>query len=233
LHKIKAFTPFFFCQVVFQRLPPEKRRKRKKRPLLQPRSSLLLAGNDSSSQCDGVSSRSTLESDTAPNSPLLHPDSPNPDCEQVSSDYEEVEEEGSSKRTEAFSRLKNSERLCPCTAVTIDDLVFMTLTLGNRHSLTWESQVDILQMFGSIFTGVKIPQSKTTYIKNLFNKEHDINYHVFCDGCHSYIGKRENRTGTSMTCTTCQKDLKVTNPSNSFVTLLNLKLKPFSRMKSL
>jgi len=198
--------------------------------VLQPRSSLLLAENDSSSECDRVSSPSTLESDSASNSSPLTPESqlPSPNNAQDFSDYEVVEEEEYSKTSETFSRRKNSEQLCPCTVTTVDDVVFMTLSLGLRHGLSWETQVDILKMMGSIFPSVNIPQSKSTYIKDLFNKDHDINYHIFCDECHSYIGKRENTSVTSMTCLTCNRELKATNPSNSFVTLsIESQLKTF------
>jgi len=178
----------------------------------------LSAANDSSSESDQVpSSSSCKESDSSQSHHQCL--SPAPDSVQHSSDYEIVEED-SSKKEEFLGRERNSERLCPCTSSTIDDVVFMTLTLGLRHGLSWQAQIDILQMIRSIYKDSKIPQSKTTYLKKLFPKKKDIQYHVFCDGCHSYAGKQsEDTSSKSVICNICSKSLLIRSPSNSFVTL--------------
>jgi len=50
-----------------------------------------------------------------------------------------------------------SERLCKCTNTTVGDLVFMCLVLGVRHNLSWNAQLDILQMVDSIYDKDDIP----------------------------------------------------------------------------
>ncbi|KAK3908968.1 Methionine--tRNA ligase 1 [Frankliniella fusca] len=89
-------------------------------------------------------------------------------------------------------RSKSTEPLCPCTETTVDDLLYMTLTLGLRHGLTWAAQLDILKMMRCVFGDKKIPLSKNSYFKKLSAvSESDIDYHVFCDDCNSYLGKRD------------------------------------------
>ncbi|KAE8737236.1 hypothetical protein FOCC_FOCC017303 [Frankliniella occidentalis] len=85
-----------------------------------------------------------------------------------------------------------SEPLCRCVKTTIGDILFMTLSIGLRHSLTWAAQVDILKMWKSVFSGKKIPLSKPTYQKmlNAVNPS-DIEYQVYCKNCNTYLGKRE------------------------------------------
>ncbi|KAK3907609.1 Sensitive to high expression protein 9-like protein, mitochondrial [Frankliniella fusca] len=70
----------------------------------------------------------------------------------------------------------------------------MTLSLGLRHGLSWAAQVDILKMMRTIFGSDGIPLSKNNFIKKLNAvQESDINYHVYCDVCNSYLGKRDKR----------------------------------------
>ncbi|KAK3917745.1 SPbeta prophage-derived putative integrase/recombinase [Frankliniella fusca] len=87
---------------------------------------------------------------------------------------------------------EESEPLCPCTKTTVGDILFMTLSLGLRHGLTWAAQVDILKMFTSIFCNKKIPLSKPTFLKmlNAVNRS-DIEYRVYCKNYNTFMGRRE------------------------------------------
>lgn len=41
------------------------------------------------------------------------------------------------------SSSSEQEILCPCTKITVADVMFMCLVLGLRHNLSWEVQIDI------------------------------------------------------------------------------------------
>ncbi|KAE8737332.1 hypothetical protein FOCC_FOCC017206, partial [Frankliniella occidentalis] len=87
---------------------------------------------------------------------------------------------------------KEGEPLCNCTKTTVGDVMFMTLALGLRHGLSWDAQVDILKMISTVFVDKKIPLSKNTYISKLQAMEDsDIEYHVYCKKCDTYMGKRD------------------------------------------
>ncbi|KAK3917735.1 Sec-independent protein translocase protein TatA [Frankliniella fusca] len=109
------------------------------------------------------------------------------------------------------------EPLCPCTDVTVQQLLFMTPTLELRHGLTWVAQVDILKMISTIFPCAAIPTTKHL-CKEKFNviDEEDITYHVFCNVCDKYLGKKPKGVKTQY-CATCEKSIKVTSSLNCFV----------------
>ncbi len=93
----------------------------------------------------------------------------------------------------AFNSEKaESEPLCKCTNTTVGDVMFMTLSIGLRHGLSWDAQVDILKMWKAVFGGTTIPLSKQTYLKKLNAvKDSDIEYHGYCKVCDVYMGKRD------------------------------------------
>ncbi|KAE8737582.1 hypothetical protein FOCC_FOCC016954 [Frankliniella occidentalis] len=114
---------------------------------------------------------------------------------------------------------KSFETLCPCTNITVQELMFMTLTLGLRHGLTWVAQVDILKMLSTIFKSSSIPTTKHLYKESLnVSDEKDIQHHVFCRRCYKYLGLKEDKIKVKF-CETFKKDIKVTTSSNCFVSL--------------
>lgn len=136
------------------------------------------------------------------------------ECEISAQDSENDE-----RRREGLSRERNVQCLCPCTETTVDDVVFMALALGVRHSLPWVAQVDILKMIGSIFKDVKLPMTKDTYIKSLdVQSKDDIKYHIFCDVCATYLGEKQTQEKVKK-CISCSKNVSVLKPSNFFVML--------------
>jgi len=109
--------------------------------------------------------------------------------------------------------------LCPCTDSTISDIVFLVLSLGVRHSLTWDAQVDILKMLSTIFKGKDgIPTSKYLYFKYLGVKELPITFEIFCSFCESYLGEKDKIKDIKK-CTFCDADININSPANSFVSL--------------
>ncbi|XP_052129439.1 uncharacterized protein LOC127750864 [Frankliniella occidentalis] len=114
---------------------------------------------------------------------------------------------------------KPCEPLCLCTDVSVEELLFMTLTLGLRHGLTWVAQVDILKMMATIFKSASIPTTKHMYKERLnVEDEKDIKNHVFCHRCNAYLGIKHEKI-TSMYCETCNKNISVKVSSNCFVSL--------------
>jgi len=126
-------------------------------------------------------------------------------------------------KSETDARYRNDPSqppLCSCTETTVDDLIFMTVTLGLRHSLTWVAQVDIMKKIKTTFKNAKILLSKKTYPNRLnINPEKDTRYHIFCDKCEAYLGERGS--AKVITCTTpdCSQHILVSKPSNFFVSL--------------
>lgn len=64
-----------------------------------------------------------------------------------------------------FWKEKQNEKrtVCPCTKSTAEDVVLMCLTLGLRHNLLWQAQVDILKMINAMYGDERIPNSKYIY----------------------------------------------------------------------
>lgn len=113
-----------------------------------------------------------------------------------------------------------SQRLfpCPCTDTTVDDLYVSVLTLGIRHALTWEAQVDILKLVNLIFKD-KIPATKYYYRKCIdTSTNEDITRHIFCNQCDSYLEAKRPKE-TDKLCKNCNLKVSVNNVSNYFLSL--------------
>lgn len=113
---------------------------------------------------------------------------------------------------------QNAETLCPCTDLTVSDIVFMVLSLGVRHSLTWDAQVDVIKLIGGIFKNKNIPVSKYLYFKYLGVKNLPITFQSFCNECDSYLGERSAMKDVKK-CPACEAEMVVNSPSNTFVTI--------------
>jgi len=94
--------------------------------------------------------------------------------------------------------------------------MIMCLTLGLRHNLTWQAQVDILKMINAIYEDEKIPSTKYMYF-NYIDKSGDyLKYHIFCPECERYHDNT-NDLPESVNCN-CGHIITVYS-SNYFVTI--------------
>ncbi|KAK3917744.1 Large tegument protein deneddylase [Frankliniella fusca] len=193
-----------------------KRRKLRRKIIVRERLDSDDALTSSSESCRSCSSpvRNTSSSPVPPPAP-----SPLPASILCATDDEyEILEEANETRQQRPSapRKEFGEPLCPCTDTTTEEVMFMILTLGLRHGLTW---VDILKMLSSIFKSASIPTTKHLFKERLNVKEEtDIKYHVLCSECSVYMGEKPKKTKTKF-CPTCKKTIKVTASTNCFVSL--------------
>jgi len=110
--------------------------------------------------------------------------------------------------------------LCPCTDITVGDVMFMVLSLGLRHGLTWDAQVDILKMMSTIFSQVNLPNTKFLYMKHVFSKtsQESIKFHVQCRKCDVYLGVKSSEAETAL-CENCQSRVSLSDESNFFASV--------------
>jgi len=98
-----------------------------------------------------------------------------------------------------------SERLCDCTNTVIGNIIFMCLVLELRHNLTWETQIDILQMVNSN-DKKDIPETKYKYFQYIEKEKKSISYHIYCPTCEVYLGKKSCLL-EFMHCSYCDNDV--------------------------
>jgi hypothetical protein len=105
-------------------------------------------------------------------------------CQQSSSINEE----------QNFWEKKQNQKytLCPCTKVTPEDVMLMCLTIGLRHNLTWQAQIDILKMINAMYGEDRIPSSKYMYLNHIDRSDNYLKYHIFCPECERYYGNTNN-----------------------------------------
>lgn len=82
--------------------------------------------------------------------------------------------------------------LCPCAKSTAEDVMLMCLTLGLRHNLTWQAQVDILKMINAIYGDERISSNKYMYFNHIDQSDSYLKYHIFCPECEKYFGNTNN-----------------------------------------
>ncbi|KAK3923954.1 Glutaminase [Frankliniella fusca] len=195
---------------------PAQRAKPRRKVFARPRPDSDDALSSSSESCD--SDVSLLSNSSPPSSPASS-SVPQPLPASTPPSVEESDVRENCANQDEFQYSAAQEPLCPCTDVTVQQLLFMTLTLGLRHGLTWVAQVDILKMIATIFPNASIPTTKHMYKEKLNVKdEEDITYHVFCNVCDKYLGKKPEGVKTQY-CATCEKSIKVTSSLNCFVSL--------------
>jgi len=195
---------------------PAQRAKPRRKVFARPRPDSDDALSSSSESCD--SDVSLLSNSSLPSSPASS-SVPQPLPASTPPSVEESDVRENCANQDEFQYSAAQEPLCPCTDVTVQQLLFMTLTLGLRHGLTWVAQVDILKMIATIFPNASIPTTKHMYKEKLNVKdEEDITYHVFCNVCDKYLGKKPKGVKTQY-CATCEKSIKVTSSLNCFVSL--------------
>lgn len=95
-----------------------------------------------------------------------------------------------------FGEERQSQKctVCPCTKSTAEDVILMCLTLGLRHNLTWQAQVDILKMVNAMYGDERIPSSKYMYFNHIDRSDNYLKYHIFCPECDKYFGNTNNFT---------------------------------------
>ncbi|KAK3913091.1 Titin-like protein [Frankliniella fusca] len=191
-----------------------------------------LSSSSVSSDSEPMSSRENCSPELAsPDPPTDYQQKPTNQFSAVFDEFEVLEQENQQVRPPDLPNQR--EPLCPCTNITAEEVMFMTLTLGVRHGLTWVAQVDILRIIASIFKNSSIPTTKHQYKEKLKVKDDkDISYHVFCCECDSYIGKKGKNTKIKY-CQNCKKNIKVKSNQNCFVSLsIESQLQKFMRDES-
>lgn len=92
--------------------------------------------------------------------------------------------------------------VCNCLQTTVGDIVFMVLSLGLRHNLTWTAQEDILKMFASIFENEEIPVCKKSIFSIMNSSDRDMTYQIYCPICETSLGVR-HQDKCSVKCKKC------------------------------
>lgn len=209
------FIAFILLKVGPKQRPVRKKRRKRRKNREAAGTELMSDQTDSSSESSLQSQRSESPQPLSPlrNEYIIH---------EESVEISEHGSESDERRKDGLTRSKSSAPLCPCTETTVEDVVFMALSLGVRHSLSWVAQLDILKMVKSIFKRAKIPMSQPTYLKYLdLHPDENIKYHIFCDTCDAYLGEKVVDTDKVVQCTTdkCSRQIPVCKPSNFFVSL--------------
>jgi DNA-directed RNA polymerase subunit M/transcription elongation factor TFIIS len=122
------------------------------------------------------------------------------------------------QETSERSKVNESETICPCADVSAGDIVFMVLSLGLRHGLTWEAQVDVMKMVNTIYGEVKVPETKYLYLKDVQAHKQVFDYHIFCPDCNFAIESKKDLKG-SVDCKYCKSSIKCSEPANFFITI--------------
>lgn len=118
-----------------------------------------------------------------------------------------------------FSRPSDYRKtLCPCTEISVNDVVLMVLALGMRHSLTWVAQLGILKMIQTIFPKAKVPMTKHLLFQKIKRDTVDVKYHVFCPKCQIYL-KPMTILKEKVKCSICSTDLLAEKAANYFCSM--------------
>jgi len=94
--------------------------------------------------------------------------------------------------------------------------MIMCLTLGLRHNLTWQAQVDILKMINAIYEDERIPNTKYMYFNHIDKLGDYLKYHIFCPECERYLDNT-NDLSESVNCN-CRHVITVYS-SNYFISI--------------
>jgi len=94
--------------------------------------------------------------------------------------------------------------------------MIMCLTVGLRHNLTWQAQVDILKMINAIYEDERIPNTKYMYFNHIDKSGDYLKYHIFCPECERYLDNT-NDLSESVNCN-CGHVITVYS-SNYFVSI--------------
>lgn len=121
----------------------------------------------------------------------------------------------------AEDKFSDQETLCACTQSTASDVMFMILSLGLKHGLSWDAQVDILKMVASIFGDAKVPLTKYMFLKDVCVPDDSIKRHIVCKDCDTYVGVHNNDEYKNVECTNekCKSEIDCTRNSNYFLSL--------------
>lgn len=177
----------------------KRRKKRKRRVIPQDES-------DSSDTPGSILKSSTSSSDESACSIDIVENKPAEDSDQY-------------KCTDFTSAVESEtiEKLCPCTDMSVGDIVFSILSLGMRHKLSWDAQVDILKLFNVTFKTDKIPTTKYSYLKKFNVDEVQVTHQIFCHFCQKYLGEKAKLKVPE--CSNCKIPIDVNSIKNSFITM--------------
>ncbi|XP_044019144.1 uncharacterized protein LOC122859546 isoform X2 [Aphidius gifuensis] len=108
-----------------------------------------------------------------------------------------------------------SQLLCNSLDCTRGEVLLMAMTIGMRHSLTWEAIVDILKMVNAIF-GEKVVHDSKYFLHKFFpsNIANGV-YHIYCPQCHRYVGIRNNLENNI--CCPCGYTMDISTTSSYFL----------------
>ncbi|XP_044007480.1 uncharacterized protein LOC122852000 isoform X2 [Aphidius gifuensis] len=115
----------------------------------------------------------------------------------------------------ADSDLYLGQLLCNFLNCTRGEVLLMAMTLGLRHSLTWQAILDLLKMINTIFNDRVVPTSKYFLQKYFPSNVKNGVYHMYCPECYRYLGAR-NDLENNIHCS-CGHIINVHNTNSYFL----------------
>lgn len=103
-----------------------------------------------------------------------------------------------------FQKLKQAQKnetflrrnLSVKTNISNGEIILMCMLLGMRHSLSWTAILDIIDLINKLFDKDIIDLTKYKLLNYFPENQNWYLYHIYCTVCKTYIGKRNELTGT-------------------------------------
>ncbi|KAE8752351.1 hypothetical protein FOCC_FOCC000823 [Frankliniella occidentalis] len=117
---------------------------------------------------------------------------------------------------------EQDDPVCRCTDITVGEVLFMSLSLGFRHVLSFNAIKDYIAMLNTIFKKEVIPATLYNLLKFAEPDRSQDLYHIYCPNCHTYLlGVQEEDLSREISCT-CGWQIEKAKSADSFFMSLGM-----------